>query len=51
MKKKAREAGSEAVRRGGEVIKETISAGREAARESLREQTRDMGIGGTDDGT
>jgi ElaB/YqjD/DUF883 family membrane-anchored ribosome-binding protein len=44
MKNKAREAGSEVVRRGGEVIKETISAGKEAATNSIREQTRDMGV-------
>lgn len=46
MKDKARQAGSEVVRRGGEVIKETISAGKDAATNSIREQTRDMGIGG-----
>lgn len=44
MKDKARQAGSEVVRRGGEVIKETISASREAATNSIREQTRDMGM-------
>lgn len=44
MKDKARQAGSEVVRRGGEVIKETISAGKDAATSSIREQTRDMGI-------
>lgn len=46
MKDKARQAGTEVVRRGGEVIKETISAGRDAATTSIREQTRDMGITG-----
>jgi methyl-accepting chemotaxis protein len=45
MKNKARQASSEAARRGTEVIKETISAGREAAGRSIREQTRDMGMG------
>jgi ElaB/YqjD/DUF883 family membrane-anchored ribosome-binding protein len=44
MKNKARQAGSEVARRGGEVIKETISAGREAATNSIREQARDMGM-------
>jgi ElaB/YqjD/DUF883 family membrane-anchored ribosome-binding protein len=48
MKSKAREAGSEVMRRGGEVIKETISAGREAASSSIKEQTREMGLGGSD---
>lgn len=46
MKDRARSAGNEVVRRGGEVIKETISAGREAASSSIREQTRDMGMSG-----
>ncbi len=46
MKDKARQAGSEVVRRGGEVIKETISAGKDAASSSIREQTRDMGFSG-----
>lgn len=46
MKDKARQAGNEVVRRGGEVIKETISASREAATNSIREQTRDMGMTG-----
>lgn len=44
MKDKARQASSEVVRRGGQVIKETISAGREAATNSIREQARDMGM-------
>lgn len=46
MKDRMRQAGSEVVRRGGEVIKETIEAGRDAANTSIREQARDMGIGG-----
>lgn len=46
MKDKARQAGSEVVRRGGEVIKETISAGKDAATTSIREQTREMGMSG-----
>lgn len=46
MKDKARQAGNEVVRRGGEVIKETISASREAATNSIKEQTRDMGLSG-----
>jgi hypothetical protein len=46
MKDKAREAGNEVMRRGTEVIKETISASKEAATNSLREQTRDMGMSG-----
>ncbi len=44
MKDKARQAGTEVVRRGGEVIKETISASRDAATNSIREQTREMGM-------
>lgn len=44
MKDKAREAGTEVVRRGGEVIKETISASRDAATSSIREQARGMGL-------
>jgi len=44
MKDKARAAGTEVVRRSGEVIKETISAGKDAATNSIREQTRDMGM-------
>jgi ElaB/YqjD/DUF883 family membrane-anchored ribosome-binding protein len=44
MKDKARAAGNEVVRRGGEVIKETISASKDAATNSIREQTRDMGM-------
>jgi hypothetical protein len=45
MKEKARQTGSEVVRRGGEVIKETIEASRDAATNSIREQARDMGMG------
>lgn len=45
MKEKARQTGSEVVRRGGEVIKETIEASRDAATTSIREQARDMGMG------
>jgi ElaB/YqjD/DUF883 family membrane-anchored ribosome-binding protein len=44
MKDKARAARNEVVRRGGEVIKETISATKDAATNSIREQTRDMGM-------
>lgn len=44
MKEKARQTGSEVVRRGGEVIKETIEASRDAATNSIREQARDMGM-------
>lgn len=47
MKDRVRQAGSEVVRRGGEVIKETIEAGREAATNSLKEQAKDFGdLGG-----
>ncbi|HKU67430.1 MAG TPA: hypothetical protein VJP85_06635 [Candidatus Baltobacteraceae bacterium] len=46
MKDKARQAGNEVVRRSGEVIKETISAGKDAATTSIREQTRDIGMSG-----
>ncbi len=46
MKEKARQKGTEVVRRGGEVIKETIEASRDAATNSIREQARDMGISG-----
>ena len=44
MKEKARQTGSEVVRRGSEVIKETIEASRDAATNSIREQARDMGM-------
>jgi ElaB/YqjD/DUF883 family membrane-anchored ribosome-binding protein len=47
MKEKARQAGNEVMRRGGEVIKETIETARETASTSIREQARDMGMGGT----
>jgi len=43
MKDKARQAGNEVVRRGGEVIKETITATRDAATNSIRDQVRDIG--------
>jgi ElaB/YqjD/DUF883 family membrane-anchored ribosome-binding protein len=46
MKDRMREKGTEVMRRGGEVIKETIDAGRQAATTSMREQARDMGING-----
>ncbi len=45
MKGRMRRAGSEVMRRGGEVIKETIESARETATSSIREQTRDMGMG------
>jgi len=45
MKDKARQAGNEVVRRSGEVIKETISATKDAATNSIREQARDIGMG------
>jgi hypothetical protein len=44
MKDKARQASGEVMRRGSEVIKETISAGKDAATDSIREQARDMGM-------
>ena len=43
MKGRVREAGNEVVRRGGEVIKETIEGGRQAATNAVREQMSDMG--------
>jgi ElaB/YqjD/DUF883 family membrane-anchored ribosome-binding protein len=46
MKDRVRGAGTEVMRRGGEVIKETIDAGRQAATNSLKEQARDIGLGG-----
>lgn len=46
MKDRVRQAGNEAVRRGSAVIKDTIEAGKDAAATSLREQTRDMSMGG-----
>jgi ElaB/YqjD/DUF883 family membrane-anchored ribosome-binding protein len=42
MKDRMRQAGSEVMRRGSEVIKETIEASKEAATNSLREQARDF---------
>lgn len=44
MKDRVRQARSEVVRRGGEVIKETIDAARETAANSIREQSRDLGM-------
>ena len=49
MKDRVRAARTEVVRRGGEVIKETIEASREAATSSLREQVRDFNLGDNDD--
>src|SRR5579872_1568419 len=49
MKGRVRQAQSEVVRRGGEVIKETIEAARETASNSLREKSRDLGLGGKND--
>lgn len=46
MKHRARKAGFEAMRRGNEVIKDTIETARDAATNSIREQTRDLGMGG-----
>jgi ElaB/YqjD/DUF883 family membrane-anchored ribosome-binding protein len=43
MKERMRQAGTEVVRRGGEVIKETIVSAGETASSSIREQTRDLG--------
>jgi len=42
MKDRVRQAGSEVVRRGTEVIKDTIEASKEAATTSLKEQARDF---------
>jgi ElaB/YqjD/DUF883 family membrane-anchored ribosome-binding protein len=42
MKERMRQAGTEVMRRGGEVIKETIESARETATNSIREQARDM---------
>jgi len=44
VKDRMRQARSEMMRRGGEVIKDTIEASREAAVNRLREQTREMGM-------
>ncbi|HZT11952.1 MAG TPA: hypothetical protein VFA29_04085 [Candidatus Baltobacteraceae bacterium] len=49
MKDRVRQARSEVVRRGGEVIKETIEAARETATTSLREQSREVMGGGSSD--
>jgi hypothetical protein len=49
MKEKARSTGSEVLRRGGEVIKETIESARETASSSIREQARDFGMGESSD--
>jgi ElaB/YqjD/DUF883 family membrane-anchored ribosome-binding protein len=46
MKDRMRQAGSEVMRRGTEVIKETIEGGREAATSSIQNQAREMGMGG-----
>ncbi|MFN2450536.1 MAG: hypothetical protein ABR508_12235 [Candidatus Baltobacteraceae bacterium] len=43
VKDRVRAAGGEAVRRGSEVIKDTIEATKEAAATSLKEQARDFG--------
>lgn len=51
MRGRVEQARSEVVRRGGEVIKETIVAARETAGNSIREQTREMGLSGDDDAT
>lgn len=42
LKDRARQAGQEAVRRGNEVIKDTIEAGRDAAVQAIKEQTADV---------
>lgn len=42
MKDRMREAGGEVMRRGTEVIKDTIEATKEAASASIRSQTADM---------
>jgi ElaB/YqjD/DUF883 family membrane-anchored ribosome-binding protein len=50
MKDRVRQARSEVVKRGTEVIKETIEAAKETATTSLREQGRDLGLGGSGTG-
>ena len=45
VKDRMRQAGTEAMRRGTEVIKETIEGGRQAATSSLRDQARDFNLG------
>ncbi len=42
MKDRVREASTEMMRRGGEVIKDTIEGSKEAAKASIRTQTADM---------
>lgn len=42
LKGRAREVGQEAMRRGSEVLKDTIEAGREAAVQAIRQQTDGM---------
>lgn len=51
VKDRMRQAGSEVMRRGTEVIKETIDAGREAATSSIQSQAREMGMGGSGPGS
>jgi ElaB/YqjD/DUF883 family membrane-anchored ribosome-binding protein len=51
MKERMRRTGTEVMRRGTEVIKDTIDGGREAAASSIREQTREMGLGGMESET
>ena len=51
MRDRAQQMRAEVVRRGGEVIKETIDSARETATTSIREQTRDMGLGGESEET
>lgn len=43
-KDRLRETGGDLVRRGTDVIKETIEAGRDAATEKIKEQARDLGM-------
>ena len=42
VKKRVKEAGAEAARRGSDVIKDTIDGGKDAAIASLRENARDF---------
>lgn len=44
LKGRAREVGQEAMRRGSEVLKDTIEAGREAAVQAIRQQTDGMSM-------
>jgi hypothetical protein len=46
VKERVRDASNEAMRRGGEVIKDTIEAGRDAAVSSIRENVNDMARSG-----